>query len=299
MRQQPVPFHDDQRLQAQDLAQLFEAEYQGRRWHTVALHPTWGLVRGLNAAPDEHRQSVRIAPGMAYDIRGRVLVLPASTEVPLVTSAHGVLDLVAGYAEPSSPSIQKASPCNALGTPSSALPIQMHWMSPETVRIGQDVPLTRATVARGIIVALDDSVRRIARPLQRPRVATGRTLPVTAWTPWPSADRPLGWSIQIDTTAAGFSHTPHYFATLAGTSLDDHPDLGRMLLGPFTSIRGAHAQGFQFLALFAGRTPKSSEAAIEKLAALFQVPTPVVVWTGVEAADAPGSLRRLTRRSDT
>lgn len=68
-----------------------------------------------------------------------------------------------------------------------------------------------------------DYRRRYARSLSRPRVASGTTIPSnTPWTRWKlprtQAGRwtLLGYQVEIDTSAFGFTETPCYFAWLQG-----------------------------------------------------------------------------------
>jgi hypothetical protein len=73
--------------------------------------------------------------------------------------------------------------------------------------------------------ALDFSRVRFARAFTRPRIGSGSTVPGdTPWEVWvePIASRrkatsaPLGVQVTIDTSAAGFTETPCYFAWLQG-----------------------------------------------------------------------------------
>lgn len=72
-----------------------------------------------------------------------------------------------------------------------------------------------------------------ARALARPRIGSGMTVPGgTAWELWSQrvfsrarvlADMPLGVEVTIDTSAAGFTETPHYFAWLEAGPSDASP----------------------------------------------------------------------------
>jgi hypothetical protein len=83
----------------------------------------------------------------------------------------------------------------------------------ELVSTSRRVPVLEARVQR-------------ARPLARPRLGSGTTVPEgTAWELWSEKvsrnrvihNEPLGMQVTIDTTAAGFTETPCYFAWLEGT----------------------------------------------------------------------------------
>jgi hypothetical protein len=75
------------------------------------------------------------------------------------------------------------------------------------------------------VPVLEASGQRV-RPLARPRLGSGTTVPEgTAWELWSEKvfrnrvinTEPLGIQVTIDTSAAGFTETPCYFAWLAGT----------------------------------------------------------------------------------
>lgn len=68
-----------------------------------------------------------------------------------------------------------------------------------------------------------DFIPRLARAIARPRIGSGTTIPgATAWTPWMASNgsQPilLGYQVEIDTSSAGFTEIPCYFAWLQGSS---------------------------------------------------------------------------------
>lgn len=95
---------------------------------------------------------------------------------------------------------------------------------------------------------------RVARPLARPRVGSGATVPEgTAWEPWTErvsdtrrtfSEAAVGYQVTIDTSAAGFTETPCYFAWLEGTFWE----AGRIefLLAPFTHVDQPTPRQFRF-----------------------------------------------------
>ena len=91
--------------------------------------------------------------------------------------------------------------------------IALRWKPARDVR-----PATEIAVARllsGVASpALDTDFRPIiARPMAQPRLSTGTTIPGnTSWKTWKTGDSELGVQVTIDTSAAGYTVTPHYFA---------------------------------------------------------------------------------------
>ena len=100
-----------------------------------------------------------------------------------------------------------------------------------------------------------------ARPLSRPRLASGMTIPgETSWQPWlitppwllvPLLPRetesfPIGFEVRVDVSAAGFTATPRYFAWLQGP-LYELPEVGRRTGGVhWDHIDEADPNGFTF-----------------------------------------------------
>jgi hypothetical protein len=108
-----------------------------------------------------------------------------------------------------------------------------------------------------------------ARPIARPGIASGATLPATtAWEPW-IIDVPIqatgaffsqpvvGVKAAIDTSSAGFTRTPCYFAWLAGPLFN--PNTGQLLPDMFSSLTDESASGFTFQMWF----PPANEVIIE------------------------------------
>ena len=250
-------------------------------------------MTGLTVELTTDSKAVRVAPGLAYDSRGRELLLAEPMAVKLAYAPEpgqntGLLqpifplDLVARYSETLSkgslePS-QVSCPADA-SEPSRERPI-LTWRRPEHVQLGLEVPLTRAKVPVKPIV-LDSSVRRYARRLARPHLATGRTPPGTLWDPWPSCRGQIGWSMRVNTSEAGFTQMPIYFASLSSDWSASVLKSVPALLGPFTFTAEHRLDGFLFVVVFAvSRVNNGIAAQIQKM---MQAQTPAVVWTGIES----------------
>jgi hypothetical protein len=116
-----------------------------------------------------------------------------------------------------------------------------------TVRDG--VPLAYLD-AQGVLHA-DPWAQTVARARARPRIATGTTLAsATIWGPWtpatgegtPALPFP-GFQTAIDTSSAGFSETPCYFAWLEGPRMDSRRT---QLLSAVEHLERETAEGFRF-----------------------------------------------------
>jgi hypothetical protein len=90
------------------------------------------------------------------------------------------------------------------------------WRRQEEVRPGPEVPLGQVLITNGAIQgSVDERVRRYVRPLARPHVVEGTTEPGrTGWRLWREGDRTLALEVTVDTSEAGFTDIPAYFATL-------------------------------------------------------------------------------------
>ena len=242
-----------------------------RGLHMVAVHKTWGIALGfeVEVAPG----NVFVGPGIAYDCRGREIV-SASTfavDVPVLSpgskAAGGWFDLVIRYND------LDAREGGCFGTPSAQERPVWAWYFAgamtetdpplaDAVRLGEDLPLARFGIsATGQVVRLDFRFRRHAQGLVRPHIASGEVAAQLDF-----GDDLLA-SVQVDTSAGGFSRTPFYFASLAeypeleisGDERFDDPEVAvalrrklmRILLGPFVSIASPARMGFQLDVRFA------------------------------------------------
>ncbi len=283
--------HYGQLLSAGDLRDDFQREMQLRWWHTVGLHNTWGIAMGLTVKRLKSERGVRVLPGLAYDRLGRELILPEPIEIGLPIEDSDAarlpwaleLILVMHHGEQTVPSpaadITLVCPSDPTASPKERA--VFGWRRPGEVRPGLDVSLARVTVNAPVIADLDPSVRRSARTLVRPRIVTGRTSRNTAWSRWPRPENSrhqLGWSIEVDTSQAGFDYVPHYFAWLTSAPLETSPNLALNLIGPFTFIDDPMPSKFTFVALFA--TSGGEKIDQNKLGQIF----PSVGWMAIEPA---------------
>jgi hypothetical protein len=197
-----------QLLRGRDFRDQLAIEAELRAWHNRALHAT-GVSGGLSVQglPGRTPETVRVDAGLAYDCYGRELALarPREVEVPAEPPRAGgdwilVLRLPGGPAAHGRP----------LAEP------ELAWEPADSLRPSRGVPLVRAKRVSGRLVLDIGTDRRPSRALARPRFATGATTPrATPWQLWtlPSDDF-AGLQVRVDTSAAGFTGIPCYFAWL-------------------------------------------------------------------------------------
>ena len=273
--------HRDELLVADDLNADFQTEREFLWLHTVGLHNTWGIAAGLTVELLGSR--VRVAPGLAYDCRGRELILATETliDVPTVDTRNRLV-LVMRYDEDGGEDLtgQREVIC----FPHQVNPLRqtpiLAWGSEDGLRLGIEVPLARVTPP--VFTNLDLGIRRYAHAQGRPYVAGGSTDPRDIWSPWNQAGDPpqqLGWSMDVDTSKAAFVSVPCYFAWLNPHPYRSRRHLPRNLLGPFTYVADGSRVGFTLVTFFA-----SSDGGdeIEDIHRVFSESRPAVVWLGIE-----------------
>lgn len=225
-----------QALLARDFRDEAAQADERRAWHNRAVHEAFGIAAGLEVTLlATTPQTASVAPGLAYDRAGReILVRRALTSAapPLPpTTAEASFDLLirlrAGSAE-------------------------LTWKPSSARRSIDEVPLARFRLSRRTIGPDPRFSAPRVRPYARPRIATGATLPGnTAW----QIQRPpigltgetaIGTSIatRVDTSGAGFTEVPCYFAWLEGRLVDE--DAGVFLPAFFTQVTEESLTGFVF-----------------------------------------------------
>src|SRR5712692_10775952 len=235
-----------QRLRARDFRDQTAIEAQLRWWHNRALHNAFGVSLGLAVSPvlvSGQLTAVRVTCGLAYDCFGRQLILQETREIPVpATPSQGnqratKMTLLMRYKEaaqfPRRNDLAMACP------PCSGSLFQEEpdfvWQLGDRVQVTDGVPLARVSYDNQLAVFDQQFAAPISRPLARPHLASGATIPEhTVWEPWliELSERPfpIGAQTKVDTSAAGFTRTPCYFAWLQG-SLED--EKGQPLLFPY------------------------------------------------------------------
>jgi hypothetical protein len=199
-------------------------------WHNRAVHDAYGVAAGLVVQPAAagEQPSLLVQPGLAYDSYGRALAVLEATRVAPPRSA--------GLEPDAAWTLLLRAPaggaCHCGCGPSGPARVDLVWRRSARVDVADGVALTRGRWAKDgedLLYHRDvDFQTLLARPFARPRLGRGHTpLGATAWRAWsevvgPSStsDRLVvtarGIEVTIDTSAAGFTRVPCYFAWLQG-----------------------------------------------------------------------------------
>jgi hypothetical protein len=232
-----VQYWEGQMLRSSDFRDIRRIEEQRRWWHNRAMHRPYGVYQEMRASANLDKsgtmRGINITPGVAYDCFGRELVLECAASVlfPGAPSPEGgILILLARYRgmECRDATDDRAAICCLADGSSSAGTVEFVWttnlrVSPaEGVRLGRLLYSGRKPLRFMAFVAAPTH-----RPLARPRLGSGSTVPGnTAWQPWDyvgldankqPTPTEIGVQTTIDTSAAGFTEIPQYFAWLEGS----------------------------------------------------------------------------------
>jgi hypothetical protein len=250
-------------LRSRDLQDAVAADVELLWWHQRAVHESFGVAAGLEVALVDDT-AVDVAPGVAFDCYGRDLLVPEHRVVPL--PEEGGMTLLARYRTDQGP---------ACGSRLRAGTAELVWRTTASVDIHAGVRLAR--LERDPDPRLLPEPRR-ARPLARPRVAAGETLP--DGTPWQPFGRE-GLEVRVDTRTAGFTDTPCYFAWLNWPRLNVSPLRPIVVTLALQYVEQSTPDGFTFRiwlpqrmqALAQVRMPLAVRARQEQLS---------VCWLGIE-----------------
>jgi hypothetical protein len=175
--------------------------------------------------------------------------------------------------------------------------------------------LASFTPANGVVVATvppakpaHERDRIYTRALARPRIGHGATVPGgTAWTPWTEVrdgrEWLLGLEVEVDTSAAGFTSVPCYFAQLTGSMWD--PRVARLFIVPFQHIAVPDKDHFTYRVLapwlFEASRERSANARayLPNFAGAIRGYTNLtglaVTWTGIQRNGAAYARASSTR----
>ena len=261
-------------LRSSDLSDQVGSERELMWWHQRAVHEP-GVVAGLTIRGERLTRSVVVAPGLAYDSRGREIVLreEARTHLPRPL-----------------PNAERIEPLAlVIRAGSEGEDARVAWRPLRALHRCDGIPIARFD-AKG----LRPTAPR-ARSFERPHVAAGETLPdATAWDIWPLDESQrfvLGIQVRVDTSAAGFTDVPCYFAWLNWPRPET--DLGAF--APYVTLGVQHLEsettsGFLFRVLF--QLPLKRRDADDSVLSVARRERLSVCWLGVECEQDERSSRR-------
>ncbi len=253
---QRVRYWQGQALRSRDFNDQLAIEAQRRWWHNRALHNAFGVSFGLQTSSVLNEQkvmtAVRVTCGVAYDCFGRELILRSTREVPVPAMPPNVnaMTLLIRYKDAAQfPQTREiAGACIGPNFSPFQEQSELVWKPSHTVEIQDGVPLARVN---NNPPSLDSEFApALSRPLARPRIASGATIPGnTPWKLWTiqgtkAESIKLGFEVEIDTSAAGFTQVPCYFAWLQGPLWNQIR--GEFFPAPFAHIDAASIKGFTF-----------------------------------------------------
>ena len=226
---QRLRYRQGQMIRGQDFRDQQEIEAQLRAWHNRAIHNTYGVAKGVpdglavEAAPGG--KNVIVKRGVAYDCFGRELILRDQRLIPFESLTDPMLLVLRHKASSGCCLTSEVVESCSMTVASVAKDTELVWLPVEGFTVRDGVGLARTKVV-GASVRLDDAfLARQSRPLARPHIASGATIPgATTWEVWDvkrSAGREapenvFGLQVRIDTSSAGFTTIPAYFASLQG-----------------------------------------------------------------------------------
>jgi hypothetical protein len=232
-----VRYAEGQMLLSADFQNMQGVEAQRRWWHNRALHGAYGVYQGFDARMEFGKagetQTVAVTPGVAYDCFGRELVLDCAARVSvpkIFASSEGTLTLLIRYQEASCRKELNAHSalCCMKKSLQSTGTIEFVWADGKRIPIREGVVLGELTYYKSRIPRFQNFKKApTGRPLARPKLGSGSTVPGnTSWQPWDfqSVDpnqrtiyTEIGVQTTIDTSAAGFTDIPQYFAWIEGS----------------------------------------------------------------------------------
>ena len=265
-----------QMLRSRDFRDDAAIQAQRRWWHNRALHAAFGVSYGLRVTGDTSSGALvlTVPCGLAYDCFGRELILKQDQPAPGLPpgTAEQTLVIQAGNGG-----------------------ARLAWIPSSNLEIGDGVPLAEVTFGNSGATLDKRFQPPFARALARPRLATGDTVRGnTPWEPWieeltgpdgTPQQQTVGVQTEIDTSAAGFTTLPDYFAELQWPNLSD-PSSASFAPAFFPSIADAEPDGFTFRLLMKGIARRKVALAfgVSAVAAAVSPNSPL----DVQVADASG-----------
>jgi hypothetical protein len=263
-----------------------------RRRHIRAVHWTWGVALGFELVRSWTAREVVVGPGLAYDCHGREIlsartVVLSPAEPPVRSQEEWWLDLLVSYnsdlrdprdREPclgEGPGPREERPAWRWSYTGPSRPYGRRPALGRDVRRGEEVPLCRfRRTTDGRLLDPDLSVRPVVERLANPHVAAGRIEQGAV----AISGTPAAWSVEVDTSEAGFLEPPLYTAVLERYPLFEgslHAGIGESALqAPY----GESEAGFTLNVRFALRDEVPAEL-LRRGGGVLPVP---IAWIGIE-----------------
>lgn len=290
-------------LRADDFRDIEATEAQHRWWHNRAIHNAYGIARGLGIALETtgKTQVVSVAPGLAYDGFSRELMLPRRQIVALPSNLPSIgslrVALVIRYAAPPQRSPGDGGACFTEQCVGQHGTVEFTWCRCDLVTPQRGVALGELLFqGRGQAPTLPPFAPMRTRGVAMPALGSGTTVAGnTPWDPWAvnwdNSDAifqsVIGVQTVIDTSAAGFSDVPAYFAWLEGPLWN--PYTRQLVPAIFPSLADEAIDSFTFR-LWLSNNPLTQGA--HNIAA----PAPPAKTTGVTLVSDAGSFASFARQ---
>lgn len=255
-----VRYWQGQLLRSQDFNDIHAVEEQRRWWHNRALHNAYGIHRDPDVVPafsatlSNDATFVTVTAGLAYDSFGRELILETDQDVMLPAGVpdNEVFVLLARYRMVAPQKRREEFVAILCANQGPVRPgfVELVWKQRDSFALNDGVPLIAVKITGGKGTPADlPFPLPVSSPLARPQLASGSTVPGnTAWELWTHtfAGDPavLGVQTTIDTSAAGFTDAPCYFAWLQGSVFN--PQNRQLAQVVFPSIAEETVDSFVF-----------------------------------------------------
>jgi hypothetical protein len=294
-------FFDGQALTAADLTAVTDYHRQMLWLHQRTLHG-WGIAAGLVVTGSKGAKTVSVAPGYAIDQQGQSIVLTAPVELPVPAVVGGPSGTPVSYyltatyqPDDQLAAAVRAGSCGTNGAIRRDEQPLIRWQEPAAITLGIDIVLAQIAVQTCALAAdVSTAPRRNAIPDRQPYVYAGQTGPAgNDWQLWrvDGADRPVGYTVPVNTTEAGFANTPRYHVQVVGSRVVPaslHLHDGDAVLDGYAQVSADSSAGFVLqMTLPAGSDRSGPVNPPDLLTAdvLAKIPTALgwyVSWVGVE-----------------
>ena len=255
-----VRYWQGQMVRSQDFNDIHAVEEQRRWWHNRALHNAYGIHSDPDVGPafaatlSNDATFVTVTGGLAYDSFGRELILETDQDVmlPAGVADNETFVLLARYRKVAPQNQREEFTAILCANQGPVRPgfVELVWKHLASFAFIDGVPLIAVEITGGKGTPVDLPFPLfVSSPLARPQLASGSTVPGnTAWKLWTYTvagdEVVLGVQTTIDTSAAGFTDAPCYFAWLQGSVLN--PQTQQLAPVLFPSIAEETLDSFVF-----------------------------------------------------